>query len=361
MGQDRSRAEITAAPKVLVTGGGAGFLGSHLCDALLARGGCEVVALDNLMSGHRENLTGGAMAQPGFRFVEQDVCEPFFGQFDRIYHLACPASPSAYQADPIATARICFLGTLNTLDLARATGARVLLASTSEVYGDPLVHPQSEDYLGNVNTTGPRACYDEGKRVAETLAFDYARHHGGVEVRVARIFNTYGPRMHRDDGRVVSNFVTQALEGRDITLFGGDGSQSRSFCFYSDLVDGLLRLMALDAVCGPVNLGNPEELSIAELARLIGVLTGGAESRVENQACHRTTRPGAARTSAGRRLCLVGRLRSRCRRALPARLPISVRRFPPTPFEPGIPHFPPAAAAGHPSQVVYPMRMVRPE
>ena len=258
-----------ASRRVLVTGG-AGFLGSHLCDALLAEGH-EVVALDSLHSGHLENLSK-AMAKPGFRFVEHDVRNPFEGTFDRIFHLGCPASPPVYQEDPIATAQTCFLGTLNMLELARQTGARVLLASTSEVYGDPHVHPQREDYLGNVNPTGPRACYDEGKRIGESLAFDFERMHD-TEVRVARIFNTYGPRMHRDDGRVVSNFVNQALEGRDITLFG-DGSQTRSFCYYADLVRGLVALMDQPDQPGPVNLGNPHEVRIDDLARLVIRMTG---------------------------------------------------------------------------------------
>lgn len=267
--------------RVLVTGA-AGFLGSHLVDALLALGH-EVVGLDNLQTGFLSNLEA-AQAQDRFSFVHQDVCTPLAGSFDRIFHLACPASPPMYQRDPISTARTCFQGTLNVLELARDTEARVLLASTSEVYGDPKVHPQREDYLGNVNPTGPRACYDEGKRIGESLAFDFARMYG-TEVRVARIFNTYGPRMHPQDGRVVSNFITQALEGRDITLFG-DGTQTRSFCYQSDLIRGLLALMELEDQPGPVNLGNPHEVTVEELAQrvltLAATTTGAAAQLVHH-------------------------------------------------------------------------------
>jgi len=254
--------------KVLITGA-AGFLGSHLCDTLL-EDGQEVVGIDNLLTGSLANLER-ARTYPGFSFVEHDVTDPFDVPCDRIYHLASPASPPMYQRDPIQTAKINFLGTLNALELANRTSARFLLASTSETYGDPEVHPQPESYCGHVNQTGPRACYDEGKRIAETLTFDFHRHHG-VDVRVVRIFNTYGPRMNPEDGRVVSSFIDQALHGRSITVYG-DGSQTRSFCYYSDLIQGLVRMMNATATIGPVNLGNPEEIDIADLARIVIALT----------------------------------------------------------------------------------------
>jgi UDP-glucuronate decarboxylase len=247
----------------LVTGG-AGFVGSHLVDQLMEAGD-EVICLDNLHTGRERNLAQWA-GHPRFRLVVRDVAEPFEAEVDRIWHLACPASPPHYQADPIKTARTCFLGTYEMLALAQRTGARLLMASTSEVYGDPLVHPQPESYRGNVNPHGIRACYDEGKRVAETLCFDFHRMHG-VEVRVARIFNTYGPRMLPDDGRVVSNFIVQALTGKALTIYG-DGSQTRSFCYVDDLVDGLQRLMEGDHP-GPINLGNPGEFTIQQLAELV--------------------------------------------------------------------------------------------
>ena len=253
--------------KILVTGA-AGFLGSHLCDRLLDRGH-SVTGIDNFVTGHVDNLEN-AFQTGRFNLIHHDVVDPFEGKFDQIYHLASPASPPMYQKDPIATAKTNFLGTLNALELARATGARFLLASTSETYGDPDVHPQPESYQGNVNQTGPRACYDEGKRIAETLSFDFHRQYG-VDIRVVRIFNTYGPRMNPDDGRVVSSFIEQALRGEDITLFG-DGSQTRSFCFYSDLVDGLERMMNADRVTGPINLGNPHEVTIRELADAVTAL-----------------------------------------------------------------------------------------
>jgi UDP-glucuronate decarboxylase len=250
--------------KILVTGA-AGFLGSHLCDRLLAEGH-EVTGIDNFLTGHARNLET-ALQNPAFSFVEHDVMAPFDGLHDQIYHLASPASPPLYQLDPIRTAKINFLGTLNALELARRTGARMLLASTSETYGDPEIHPQPETYNGNVNHTGRRACYDEGKRIAETLTFDFNRHHG-VDVRVVRIFNTYGPRMNAEDGRVISSFISQALCGQDITVFG-TGMQTRSFCYYDDLVDGLCRMMNTKETLGPVNLGNPEEITVLELARTI--------------------------------------------------------------------------------------------
>lgn len=270
--------EVANTWRVLVTGA-AGFLGSHLCDLLLSRGH-HVTGMDNLMTGHMSNLAS-AMRNSAFEFIEHDVLIAFDGVFDQIYHLASPASPPVYQKHPIETAKINFLGTLNALELAQRTGARFLLASTSETYGDPEVHPQTESYCGNVNQTGPRACYDEGKRIAETLAFDFHRMRN-VDIRVVRIFNTYGPRMNPNDGRVVSSFIDQAIEGRDITLFG-DGSQTRSFCFYMDLIVGLERMMNADDITGPVNLGNPEEIKIAELAISVIAMTNSS-SRVVNRA-----------------------------------------------------------------------------
>jgi len=262
--------------KVLVTGA-AGFLGSHLCDRLLAQGH-EVTGIDNFVTGHVDNLHG-ALQTGRFNLIHHDVIQPFEGSYDQIYHLASPASPPMYQKDPIVTAKTNFLGTLNALELARATGARFLLASTSETYGDPDVHPQPESYQGNVNQIGPRACYDEGKRIAETLTFDFHRQHG-VDIRVVRIFNTYGPRMNPSDGRVVSSFIEQALQGQDITVFG-DGSQTRSFCFYSDLVAGLERMMTSDRTIGPVNLGNPEEVTIRALAEAVIALVPTGSRVVE--------------------------------------------------------------------------------
>ena len=260
--------------KVLVTGA-AGFLGSHLCDRLLGQGH-RVTGMDNFLTGHVENLAR-AMRCADFNLITHDVVQPFGGKYDQIYHLASPASPPMYQKDPILTAKINFLGTLNALELARQSGARLLLASTSETYGDPDVHPQPEQYQGNVNQTGPRACYDEGKRIAETLTFDFHRQYG-TDIRVVRIFNTYGPRMNADDGRVISSFVDQALRGEDITVFG-DGSQTRSFCFYQDLVDGLDRMMNCEGITGPVNLGNPQEVTILQLAETIIDMLGSS-SRV---------------------------------------------------------------------------------
>ena len=247
----------------LVTGG-AGFLGSHLIDRLM-EGGDEVICLDNYFTGRKSNITRW-IGHPHFELIRHDVTEPIKLEVDRIWHLACPASPIHYQFNPVKTAKTSFLGTYNMLGLARRVGARLLLASTSEVYGDPEVHPQPESYWGSVNPIGVRSCYDEGKRIAETLCFDYQRMNG-VEVRVARIFNTYGPRMLLDDGRVVSNFIVQALRGEPLTLYG-DGSQTRSFCFVSDLIEGLIRLMNGEQ-SGPVNLGNPDEFTIRELAELV--------------------------------------------------------------------------------------------
>lgn len=264
--------------RVLVTGG-AGFLGSHLCDFLLADGH-HVTCLDDLSTGSESNLAT-ARAAARFQLVRGDVTQPVAGQFERIYHLACPASPVAYRRDPVRTLLVAVLGTLRVLELARACKARVLLASTSEIYGDPLVHPQPEDYRGNVDTQSPRACYDEGKRAAETLCADFHRAHG-VEVRIARIFNTYGPRMAADDGRVVSNFIVAALAGRPLQLTGG-GNQSRSFCYVDDLVAALPRWMEYagpDAHL-PLNLGNPHEVTVRQLANLVLKLTGSKSGLVD--------------------------------------------------------------------------------
>lgn len=264
---------MSGQKRTVLVAGGAGFIGSHLCEALIARGD-RVVALDNLMTGRLSNLDG-LRGETDFDFIEHDVTAPLTtnARFDRVYNLACPASPPHYQADPVATMMICVAGTKNLLDVAEASGARFLMASTSEVYGDPTVHPQTEAYAGTVNTTGPRACYDEGKRAAEALTYDYHRKRS-LSVRAARIFNTYGPRMRPDDGRVVSNFIVQVLCGEKLTLYG-DGSQTRSFCHVSDMVDGLLRLMEAEGeVIHPVNLGNPDEFTILELARKISELTG---------------------------------------------------------------------------------------
>lgn len=256
--------------KILVTGG-AGFLGSHLCGRLLAEGH-QVTALDNYYTGFRSNLTEH-LRLSHFGLLEQSVCDPIEDEFDEIYNLACPASPPHYQADPIYTFKTSVIGTLNMLELAERTGAKILQASTSEIYGDPLVHPQAESYWGNVNTMGIRSCYDEGKRGAETLLHDF-NHFRGVNVRVVRIFNTYGPGMNPDDGRVVSNFIIQALQGQNITIYG-DGTQTRSFCYRDDLVEGIIRLMnAPDNVTFPVNVGNPVEFTITELAQIVLEMTG---------------------------------------------------------------------------------------
>ena len=256
--------------RVTITGG-AGFVGSHLCDRLIADGH-EVLCLDNLSTGAKQNIAH-LLENPQFAFNLHDVTTPMYFQADQIYNLACPASPVAYQHDAVGTLRTCILGAINVLGLASATGATVLQASTSEVYGDPAVHPQREDYWGNVNPIGPRGCYDEGKRCAETFFFDYHRQYG-VGIKVARIFNTYGPRMAIDDGRVVTNFIAQALRGHPLTIYG-DGSHTRSLCYVDDLVDGLVRLMNTpDEVTGPVNLGNPQEVTMLELAQLVARLVG---------------------------------------------------------------------------------------
>ena len=256
--------------RVLVTGG-AGFLGSHLCDRLLERG-CDVLCVDNFFTGTKQNVAH-LMDNPMFELMRHDITFPLYVEVDQIYNLACPASPIHYQFDPVQTTKTCVHGAINMLGLAKRVKARILQASTSEVYGDPSVHPQPEGYWGHVNPVGPRSCYDEGKRCAETLFFDYYRQHR-LAIRVARIFNTYGPRMHSNDGRVVSNFVVQALKGEPVTVYG-DGSQTRSFCYVSDLVDGLIALMeAPDSLTGPVNLGNPVENTILEIAELILAKTG---------------------------------------------------------------------------------------
>ncbi len=256
--------------RVLVTGG-AGFLGSHLCERLL-EAGHEVLCVDNFFTGRRTHVAH-LLDHPGFEMMRHDITFPLYVEVDRIFNLACPASPVHYQLDPVQTTKVSVHGAINMLGLAKRTKARILQASTSEVYGDPSLHPQPESYWGNVNPIGPRSCYDEGKRCAETLFFDYHRQHG-LEIKVARIFNTYGPRMHPNDGRVVSNFVIQALTGQPLTVYG-DGNQTRSFCYVDDLVEGLLRLMdSPAAVTGPVNLGNPAEFTILELAELVRELTG---------------------------------------------------------------------------------------
>lgn len=257
--------------RILVTGG-AGFIGSHLCESLLQHGH-EVVCLDNLFSGSKQNLYP-FLGNPHFEFIRHDVVQPILLEVDQIYNLACPASPVHYQFNPVKTVKTNVMGTINMLGMAKRVKARILQASTSEVYGDPQVHPQSEDYWGNVNPIGPRSCYDEGKRVAETLLMDYHRQNG-VDVRIARIFNTYGPRMSEDDGRVVSNFVVQALLGKPLSVYG-DGSQTRSFCYVSDLVSGLEKLISAENVTGPVNLGNPTEFTILSLAEMVKGLTGSS-------------------------------------------------------------------------------------
>jgi UDP-glucuronate decarboxylase len=280
--------------RILVTGG-AGFLGSHLCERLLGQGH-DVLCADNYFTGRRENIRH-LLGHPRFEAVRHDITFPLYVEVDEIYNLACPASPVHYQYDPVQTTKVSVIGSINMLGLAKRVGARILLASTSEVYGDPTVHPQTEDYRGNVNPLGPRACYDEGKRCAETLFFDYMRQHR-VRIRVVRIFNTYGPRLHNGDGRVVSNFIVQALRGEDITVYG-TGSQTRAFCFVDDLVSGLIAMMAADDdITGPINLGNPHEITVLTLAERILALTGSKARLVHRplpvddptQRCPDTTR-----------------------------------------------------------------------
>lgn len=255
--------------RILITGG-AGFIGSHLCERLI-REGNEVVCMDNLFTGQKDNIRH-LLGNPYFEFIRQDILEEVYVECDQIYNLACPASPVHYQYDPIKTGKTNVIGALHVLGLAKRCRARILQASTSEVYGDPQIHPQPEEYHGYVNPDGVRSCYDEGKRMAETLFFDYHRQHG-IEIKVTRIFNTYGPRMRLDDGRVVSNFIVQALQNRDITVYG-DGSQTRCFCFIDDLIDGLVKMMnSRDDFTGPVNLGNPKEITMLELAKMIIMMT----------------------------------------------------------------------------------------
>lgn len=262
--------------RILVTGG-AGFLGSHLCERLVQEEN-DVVCVDNLFTGSKENIRS-LLGNPYFEFIRQDVINSLYVECDQIYNLACPASPVHYQRDPIYTTKTSVYGAFNALGLAKRTGARILQSSTSEVYGDPEVSPQVETYRGKVSTIGPRACYDEGKRAAETLFFDYHRQHR-VDIKVMRIFNTYGPRMDVGDGRVVSNFIVQALKGEDITIYG-DGNQTRSFCYVDDLIEGMIRLMnSSDEVTGPVNIGNPGEFTIQQLAEIVIKLTGSSSKMV---------------------------------------------------------------------------------
>ena len=263
--------------RILVTGG-AGFIGSHLCEKLL-KDGNEVICLDNFFTGRKENIAHLA-GNPSFEVVRHDVIEPALLEVDQIYNLACPASPVHYQFNPVKTIKTNIMGTLNMLGLAKRVRARILQASTSEVYGDPKEHPQTESYWGNANPIGTRACYDEGKRCAEALMFAYHRQNG-VDIRVVRIFNTYGPRMLENDGRVVSNFIVQALRGQDLTVYG-EGSQTRSFCYVDDLVDGLVKMMENDSLVGPVNLGNPGEFTVLELANIVKKLTGSSSKIVYN-------------------------------------------------------------------------------
>ena len=286
--------------RVLVTGG-AGFLGSFLCERLLKEG-CDVVCVDNFYTGTKRNIIH-LLGNHYFELIRHDITFPLYLEVDEIYNLACPASPVHYQNDPVQTTKVNVHGSINMLGLAKRLNARILQASTSEVYGDPAVHPQTEDYWGNVNCIGIRSCYDEGKRCAETLFFDYHRQHK-INIRVVRIFNTYGPRMHPNDGRVVSNFVLQALNNRDITVFG-DGSQSRSFCFVDDMVDGLIRMMnAPNGFSGPVNIGNPNEFSILELSKKVVALTGSTSKIIfqplpEDDPIQRQPNIGLAREKLG--------------------------------------------------------------
>lgn len=273
--EKRERTHFCETMKKILVTGGAGFLGSHLCERLLNEGH-HVICLDNFFTGSKANLTS-FLSHPSFQLISQDVCVPIDLPVDEIYNLACPASPIHYQYDPIQTTKTSFLGALNLLELSRKRGAKILQASTSEVYGDPECHPQKEDYWGHVNPIGLRSCYDEGKRCAETLFFDYHRKFG-VKIKVARIFNTYGPRMHPQDGRVVSNFIIQALKNEPLTIYG-KGEQTRSFCYVDDLIEGLIRLMnSEDSFTGPLNLGNPSEFSILQLGEQILTMTGSLSS-----------------------------------------------------------------------------------
>jgi UDP-glucuronate decarboxylase len=267
---------MTATRRRILVTGGSGFLGSHLCERLVARGH-DVLCVDNYFTGRKENIAH-LLPLPNFEAMRHDITFPLYVEVDEIFNLACPASPVHYQFDPVQTTKTSVMGAINVLGIAKRVKAKVLQASTSEVYGDPTVHPQTEDYRGNVNPLGPRACYDEGKRCAETLFFDYHRQHR-TRIKVARIFNTYGPRMHPNDGRVVSNFIVQALTGEDITLYG-EGTQTRAFCYVDDLIEGLLRLMdSGDEVTGPINLGNPAEIPVRQLAETVIRMTG-SRSRI---------------------------------------------------------------------------------
>ena len=277
LGPKGERAPMIEQSRIMVTGG-AGFLGSHLCERLVASGH-EVLCVDNFYTGRRRNVQG-LLDSANFELMRHDVIFPLFVEVDQIYNLACPASPIHYQFDPVLTTKTSVHGAINMLGLAKRVRAKIFQASTSEVYGDPAVHPQTEDYWGNVNPIGPRSCYDEGKRCAETLFFDYWRQHK-VRIKVGRIFNTYGPRMHPNDGRVVSNFIMQALQNQDITIYG-DGVQTRSFCYVDDLVEAFIRLMATgDDVTGPINLGNPREFTIRQLAEMV-IQQTGAKSKLIN-------------------------------------------------------------------------------
>lgn len=268
--------KVSNRKRVLVTGG-AGFLGSHLCERLL-QDGCDVLCLDNFYSGTKDNVNH-LLSNPNFELIRHDVTFPLYVEIDEIYNLACPASPIHYQWDPVQTTKTSVHGAINMLGLAKRTKAKILQASTSEVYGDPELHPQKETYWGNVNPIGVRSCYDEGKRCAETLCFDYQRQYN-LNIKVVRIFNTYGPRMHQNDGRVVSNFIVQALSGKDITIYG-DGSQTRSFCYVDDMIEGFIRMMASSQdVTGPINMGNPTEFTIKQLAQVVLKMVGGESKLV---------------------------------------------------------------------------------
>jgi len=270
--------EYHTQKRILITGG-AGFLGSHLCDRLVTKEH-DVICLDNFFTGNKKNISH-LLGKPNFELIRHDLVQPIFLEVDEIYNLACPASPVHYQCNPVKTVKTCIMGSIHMLGLAKRVKAKILQASTSEIYGNPTVHPQKEDYWGNVNTIGPRSCYDEGKRCAETLFIDYHRQNR-VNIRVVRIFNTYGPRMHPNDGRVVSNFIVQALTDKDITVFG-DGSQSRSFCYVDDMIEGIIRMMdASDDFIGPVNLGNPHEFTILDLAKKIIEMTNSKSNIVYN-------------------------------------------------------------------------------
>jgi len=270
--------EYHTQKRILITGG-AGFLGSHLCDRLVTKEH-DVICLDNFFTGNKKNISH-LLGKPNFELIRHDLVQPIFLEVDEIYNLACPASPVHYQCNPVKTVKTCIMGSIHMLGLAKRVKTKILQASTSEIYGNPTVHPQKEDYWGNVNTIGPRSCYDEGKRCAETLFIDYHRQNR-VNIRVVRIFNTYGPRMHPNDGRVVSNFIVQALKNKDITVFG-DGSQSRSFCYVDDMIEGIIRMMdASDDFIGPVNLGNPHEFTILDLAKKIIEMTNSKSNIVYN-------------------------------------------------------------------------------